>query len=372
MFADVLLLGSGLEGQHFADDERVQLIERYDPDELSGIMRSFQPHLGLLLSDYPETFSYTLDELMVLGIPPVAVRLGAFADRIRENENGFLVDNDAQSLVEMLKSLDADRKRLARVRKVLEAAPPRTEADMVRDYERLLDLPRFSRRAINAPRSLPPSAFTYVAASLAPAPQSRQAKPPAVAAGGPTSSTTNGEPRLGHLRTRLLLAAGVPPRRRRMEPQQYLKLIGNIRQLVDAHLPPKAVVAVVSKGDDQLLRFRRQRGCHFPQVRGGVYAGHHPANSAEAIAHLEELKDAGVQYLLVPSTSFWWFEHYREFKQHLDGHYHEAVAEAECCRIYALAGPKNGRPAAAARRGEKQAASAGSRRGSRPRKRSPS
>lgn len=362
-FADVLLLGSGVEGQHFADGDRVQLVERYDPDELAGIMRSFQPHLGLLLSDYPETFSYTLDELMVLGIPPVAVRLGAFADRIRENENGFLVENDADSLLEMLRLLDGDRKRLVRVRKILEAAPQRTEADMVRDYERLLGLPRFSRRAINAPRSLPPSAFTYVAASLAPA----QGKQPAPADGGP-SSITNGQQRYGHLRTRLLLGGGVPQRRRRMEPGQYSKLIGNIRQLVDAHLPPKAVVAVVSKGDDQLLRFRRQRGCHFPQVSGGVYAGHHPANSAEAIAHLEELKDAGVQYLLVPSTSFWWFEHYREFKQHLDGHYREAIAEADCCRIYALAGPKNGRPAAEARRGKKPVATARSRRGSRPKK----
>ena len=122
-----------------------------------------------------------------------------------------------------------------------------------------------------------------------------------------------------------------------MEQQQYLKLIANIRQVVDAHVPPKALVAVVSKGDDQLLRFRRQRGCHFPQTRGGVYAGHHPANSAEAIEHLEDLISRGVEYLLVPSTSFWWFEHYREFKQHLDGQYKEAAVETDSCRVYVLA-----------------------------------
>ena len=43
-----------------------------------------------------------------------------------------------------------------------------------------------------------------------------------------------------------------------------------------------------------------------------------------------------VQYRLASSTSFWWFEHYPELRQHLNGHYHEAVAEAKCCRIYAL------------------------------------
>jgi hypothetical protein len=333
--AEVLLLGSGLEGQHLADGEGVQLIERYSPDELPDIMRSFQPHVGLLLSDYPETFSYTLDELMVLGIPPVAVRLGSFADRIRDNDNGFLADNNPQSVIETLRALDGDRKRLARARAALESAHPRSEGDMVRDYERLLELPRFSVTAINSPASLPPSAFTYVAPSI---------EPPAAGPGkkedsarGPAALLANVDPIMSRPRAPAFRNGAVKRQRRRMEQQQYVKLIANIRQVVDAHVPPKAVVAVVSKGDDQLLRFRRQRGCHFPQTRGGVYAGHHPANSAEAIAHLEELISRGVEYLLVPSTSFWWFEHYREFKQHLDGHYKEAAFEADCCRVYALA-----------------------------------
>jgi glycosyltransferase involved in cell wall biosynthesis len=334
--ADVLLLGSGLEGQHLADGGGVQLIERYSPDELPDIMRSFQPHVGLLLSDYPETFSYTLDELMVLGIPPVAVRLGSFADRIRDQENGFLVDNNPQSVIETLRLLDGDRKRLARARAALEGAHQRSEGDMVRDYERLLDLPRFSPRAINSPATLPPSAFTYVAPSIEP-PSAGLGKKEKVSARGPKPVPADAEPITSRPRAPAFRNGAVPRQRRRLEQQQYLRLIAKIRQIVDAHVPPKAVVAVVSKGDDQLLRFRRQRGCHFPQTRGGVYAGHHPANSAEAIAHLEELISRGVEYLLVPSTSFWWFEHYREFKQHLDGHYKEAVNEPECCRVYALA-----------------------------------
>src|SRR5205814_1851091 len=101
------------------------------------------------LPDFPETFSYTLDELMAMGVPPVAIRIGAPADRIREEQNGFLVENNPQAVVQMLESLDHDRDRLLRVRHILDTANLRTEADMIRDYEFLLKLPRFSRRAID-------------------------------------------------------------------------------------------------------------------------------------------------------------------------------------------------------------------------------
>ena len=64
-----------------------------------------------------------------------------------------------------------------------------------------------------------------------------------------------------------------------------------------------------------------RRGWHFPQAAKGEYAGHHPADSAAAIEHLESLRAKGGQYLLFPATAFWWFEHYRDFKQYLDARY---------------------------------------------------
>ena len=33
-------------------------------------------------------------------------------------------------------------------------------------------------------------------------------------------------------------------------------------------------------------------------------------------------------FLLFPSTAFWWFEHYREFKRHLDANYLEVFRVA--------------------------------------------
>ncbi len=75
--------------------------------------RSIRPHAGMLLSIWPETFSYTLSELMRLGVPPVATRVGGFAERIIDGETGYLVEPTADDLVARLKQLDADRASLS-------------------------------------------------------------------------------------------------------------------------------------------------------------------------------------------------------------------------------------------------------------------
>jgi GT2 family glycosyltransferase len=94
----------------------------------------------------------------------------------------------------------------------------------------------------------------------------------------------------------------------------YRDLVERIRQVVDRELPPDATVLVVSSGDDELLNLGAERhGWHFPQMEDGTYAGYHPADSAEAIAHLETLCERGAEWILLPQTAFWWFEFYKEF-----------------------------------------------------------
>lgn len=119
----------------------------------------------------------------------------------------------------------------------------------------------------------------------------------------------------------------------------YRQLIGEIRQIVSQAIPPGAIVAVLSKGDAELLRFDGRMGWHFPRNDAGVYVGHHPADSAEAIAHLEVLRAKGVTDLLVPATSLWWLDHYVELRQHLDASYRRVWADARCV-IYHLIAPE--------------------------------
>lgn len=110
-----------------------------------------------------------------------------------------------------------------------------------------------------------------------------------------------------------------------------------IREVVRLSLPPAARVLVVSKGDDDLLRLDGRCGMHFPQTEGGVYAGYHPADSAEAIKHLEVLKPQA-EFLLIPASSFWWLDYYADFRRYLESHYQLVVYSQASCVIFALGG----------------------------------
>jgi glycosyltransferase involved in cell wall biosynthesis len=122
----------------------------------------------------------------------------------------------------------------------------------------------------------------------------------------------------------------------------YQLLIVRIREAVCAALPPGATVVVVSKGDEELLELGEgRRGWHFPQNEEGVYAGYYPAGDSEAIAHLEELRDRGAEFLLFPGTAFWWLEKYEEFGRHLENRYRR-VWNDETCIIYELAEQQTG------------------------------
>jgi SAM-dependent methyltransferase len=109
-----------------------------------------------------------------------------------------------------------------------------------------------------------------------------------------------------------------------------------VRELIRDTVPLGASVLVVSKGDDNLLRIGGRRAAHFPQGRDGAYAGYHPEGSAEAIAHLEALRSAGAEYLVLPSTSLWWMEHYKEFRDHLLDRYVQVAYEEGAGAIFAL------------------------------------
>jgi GT2 family glycosyltransferase len=118
----------------------------------------------------------------------------------------------------------------------------------------------------------------------------------------------------------------------------YGQLVEQVRALVAAATPTGATVAVVSKGDDALLRLSGRRGWHFPRQEDGQYAGFHPADSAAAVAHLEDLRAAGVEYLVVPATARWWLDYYHGLRDHLEGRYRTALAADGVCVLYDLRG----------------------------------
>jgi hypothetical protein len=118
--------------------------------------------------------------------------------------------------------------------------------------------------------------------------------------------------------------------------ETYARLIRRVRELVQSCVPEGATVAVVSRGDGDLLRLAGRVGWHFPRTATGVYAGHHPADDAEAIARLETARRDGANFLVLPATAEWWLDHYAGFKRHLDSQYRRVAEEQDTATVFSL------------------------------------
>jgi hypothetical protein len=87
------------------------------------------------------------------------------------------------------------------------------------------------------------------------------------------------------------------------------------------------------------LKLGGREAWHFPAGKEGGWVGHHPADSQEAVAHLERLHARGGEYIVFPRTGFWWLDHYEGLRAHLEERY-PAVVREDTCVIFSL----NGKP----------------------------
>ena len=139
-FAEIYLVGCRELGEFFKFKMGVHVLENYEIEELAVHVAAINPHVGLLMSIVPETFSYALTELMMLGVPVAATRVGSFPERIRHLEDGYLYDPSAASLLAAMKAINDDRQSLEKIRRSLQGWKPRSAAAMVVDYHRALPI----------------------------------------------------------------------------------------------------------------------------------------------------------------------------------------------------------------------------------------
>ena len=123
---------------------------------------------------------------------------------------------------------------------------------------------------------------------------------------------------------------------RRRSCLAYQRKVAAIREVVGKVVPAGARVLVISKGDPDMLDVEGRKAEHFPQDRDGSYIGYHPADSAEAITHLKCLQVRADEYLVIPSSSYWWLEHYIGFGKYLAEIGEEVFRDNDCCVIFKL------------------------------------
>jgi hypothetical protein len=118
-------------------------------------------------------------------------------------------------------------------------------------------------------------------------------------------------------------------------PVAYQALVGQIRSLVDALLPVGSTALVISRGDPELVRLAGPAAFHFPGDDNG-YSGWYPEDSAAAIAHLEDHRRRGAEYLVIPRTARWWLRHYPGLRRHLERKYPRVVDQPRVCMVFDL------------------------------------
>lgn len=148
-YVDIYLVGCGDAGRKYSRKQHVSVIDEYRPDELDKILQKISPDMGLLFSSCPETFSYTLHELMEAAIPPLATNIGSFADKIRHGENGFLFEIDREKIIGLVSQINEKRDMLETVRDDLIHLEKRTAGDMVRDYQAMFGRVVYTRASLS-------------------------------------------------------------------------------------------------------------------------------------------------------------------------------------------------------------------------------
>jgi len=127
------------------------------------------------------------------------------------------------------------------------------------------------------------------------------------------------------------------PYGRRPNPR-YERETEQVRAAVKETVPSDSTVLVISRGDERLLQLNGHRAEHFPQSEDGAWAGHHPADSDEAVCHLELLRGRGAEFLVIPPTYLWWLRHYDGLRRHLDDNCEPVLCDDRAGAIYRLVG----------------------------------
>ncbi|SHF79880.1 Glycosyltransferase, GT2 family [Loktanella atrilutea] len=90
---------------HFAGTCKVDLSRYgvyhgpYERANFGDVVKSIQPHVGAVLSIWPETYSHTLTELWSCGVPVVTSSYGATGERVAEHGGGWALTNMDPALV---------------------------------------------------------------------------------------------------------------------------------------------------------------------------------------------------------------------------------------------------------------------------------
>lgn len=113
----------GIGVAELASQKRNNLIKTgyYMPEDLPILLKAHEIDVIGILSIWPETYSYTLTESVLNGIPVIVTDVGALGRRTREMECGWIIslDNMEKHFQQIVRELIANRSKLEEFKKII-------------------------------------------------------------------------------------------------------------------------------------------------------------------------------------------------------------------------------------------------------------
>lgn len=121
--------------------ENVVRTGHYKPSQLPALLKAHKIDVICLLSLWPETYSYTLTEAILNGIPVISTDIGALGERTKQNLWGWTVDvnNVTNGVLQIVQNLLKDTTLLQNKKKEIANCSIKTNDIMKTEYVTLYD-----------------------------------------------------------------------------------------------------------------------------------------------------------------------------------------------------------------------------------------
>ncbi len=116
--------------------ERIHIQGKFNKSEIVDMLVENHIDIVCLLSTWPETYSYTLTESLLAGIPVIVSNFGALKERVEKLKVGYVLKQyDSKSLVNLIDRLSKDNKQYMVYKNNIQNLKFLSIPEMIREYE---------------------------------------------------------------------------------------------------------------------------------------------------------------------------------------------------------------------------------------------
>lgn len=132
------VLGSTKSRWQFVRHREFHVHGHYERKKITNLLKNLDPDVVLQLSVFPETYSFTLSEAWLAGLPVIGAPLGAVAERIHRHGGGLVVQNlSVQSVLDALERIRDRGEHYQELLRDVRNIRMKSVEEMKQDYERV-------------------------------------------------------------------------------------------------------------------------------------------------------------------------------------------------------------------------------------------